>query len=197
MNRQPRRNEDRFYRYPKHRVVAIIDDDQLLETAVKHLDDAGIDLDTVHILSGPDGARLLDRSGKRHGFALACCGLRRAARSRPTRCESTRRRLTTAGTYCSYRLTATTPGKGSPTSCAPPAATGFCTSARGPSESSDPEKAPAPPPRAHMGVRYGLFALDAAESSIAAAPGPDAQWSPVAAPADALTAAVSRVAGHA
>jgi hypothetical protein len=68
MNTQPHRNEDRFYRYPKHRVVAIIDDDQLLETAVKHLDDAGIDLDTVHVLSGPDGARLLDRSGRRHGF---------------------------------------------------------------------------------------------------------------------------------
>jgi len=68
MNSQPRRNEDRFYRYPKHQVVSIIDDDQLLETALKDLENAGIDLGGVHVLSGPDGARLLDRSGKRHGL---------------------------------------------------------------------------------------------------------------------------------
>jgi hypothetical protein len=68
MNGQPRRNENRFYRYPKHRVVAIVDNQQQVDTAIKTLEQAGIDAGTVHVLSGPDGARLLDRSGERHGL---------------------------------------------------------------------------------------------------------------------------------
>jgi hypothetical protein len=69
MNRPPHRNEDRFYRYPKHRIVAIIPDEPQIDTALKDLDGAGLDVSSVHVLSGPTGARLLDRSGKRNGFA--------------------------------------------------------------------------------------------------------------------------------
>jgi hypothetical protein len=65
---QPRRNEDRFYRYPKRRVVAVIDDDAQLEAAVRDLDRVGVDRAGVNVLSGPDGARLLDRSGTGHGL---------------------------------------------------------------------------------------------------------------------------------
>jgi hypothetical protein len=51
---QPRRNEDRFYRYPKRRVVAVIDDDAQLDAPVRELDRAGIDRAGVNVLSGPD-----------------------------------------------------------------------------------------------------------------------------------------------
>ena len=68
MSGQPRRNEDRFYRYPKHRIVAIVDDEQQVDTAITTLEQAGVDASSVHVLSGPAGARLLDRSGKRHGL---------------------------------------------------------------------------------------------------------------------------------
>jgi hypothetical protein len=68
MTGQPRRNEKRFYRYPKHRVVAIIDDGAQLDAAVHDLDRAGIDVAGVNVLSGPDGAHLLDRSGADHGL---------------------------------------------------------------------------------------------------------------------------------
>jgi len=32
---QPRRNEDRFYRYPRRRVVAVIDDEVWLDAAAR------------------------------------------------------------------------------------------------------------------------------------------------------------------
>ncbi len=67
MNEQPRRNEDRFYRYPMNRVVASIDDDAGLDASLRALQASGIDVTQVHVLSGADGARLLDQSGKRHG----------------------------------------------------------------------------------------------------------------------------------
>jgi hypothetical protein len=68
MTGQPRRNEDRFYRYPKRRVVAVIDDGARLDAAVRDLAGAGVDSDGINVLSGPDGARLLDRSGSDHGL---------------------------------------------------------------------------------------------------------------------------------
>jgi hypothetical protein len=65
---QPRRNQDRRYRYPMHRVVAIIDDDAGLDTAVDALPKAGVDVAAVDVLSGPEGARLLDATGTAHGW---------------------------------------------------------------------------------------------------------------------------------
>ena len=67
MVEQPRHNEDRFYRYPKRRVVAVLDDGAQLDAAVRDLERAGVDKAGVNVLSGPDGARLLDRSGTDHG----------------------------------------------------------------------------------------------------------------------------------
>jgi hypothetical protein len=64
----PQRNEDRFYRYPKRRVVAVFDDDAQLDAAVRDLSEAGIDSSGINVLSGPDGAGLLDRSGTNHGL---------------------------------------------------------------------------------------------------------------------------------
>jgi hypothetical protein len=65
---QPRRNEPRFYRYPMRRVVAIIDDSGSLEAILEDLETAGIDVSAVNVLSGQEGARLLDRTGVIHGL---------------------------------------------------------------------------------------------------------------------------------
>lgn len=68
MSDQPGRNRSRFYTYPMHRMVAILDDVAGLETALGKLREAGVDVAHVDVLTGPEGARLLDRRGKRHGF---------------------------------------------------------------------------------------------------------------------------------
>jgi hypothetical protein len=65
---QPDRNRSRFYTYPMHRMVAILDDGAGLKTALGKLQEVGADVAHVDVLTGPEGARLLDRWGKRHGF---------------------------------------------------------------------------------------------------------------------------------
>ena len=60
-------NVNQFYRYPKNRVVAIFEDDTQVDSALADLADAGVELPEVNVLSGPEGARLLDRRGARHG----------------------------------------------------------------------------------------------------------------------------------
>jgi hypothetical protein len=64
----PRRNEDRFYRYPWKRIVAILQDEQHLNGALRELERVGVDIPHVNVLSGPAGARLLDKSGTGHGI---------------------------------------------------------------------------------------------------------------------------------
>lgn len=68
MTEQPRLNE-RSFRYPTRRVTGIMDHDSQVATVVERLPDAGVDVAAVNILSGPEGVRLLDRSGARHGRA--------------------------------------------------------------------------------------------------------------------------------
>jgi len=68
MSEQPRRNEDRFYRYPMRRVVAILDDDASVEVALRGLHQTGVNVSSVNVLSGAEGARLLDRTGTGHGL---------------------------------------------------------------------------------------------------------------------------------
>jgi DNA-binding NarL/FixJ family response regulator len=65
---QPRRNEVRFYRYPMHRVAAIIDDEGGVQAALDALRQAEVDVTKVNVLSGREGARLLDRTGTGHGL---------------------------------------------------------------------------------------------------------------------------------
>ena len=65
---QPRRNEKRFYRYPLHRIVAVVDDAPNLGLALADLGTAGYDVSKVNVLSGPQGAMLLDPTGVRHGL---------------------------------------------------------------------------------------------------------------------------------
>jgi hypothetical protein len=64
---QPRMNDERFYPYPMKRVVATLENQARCTAACHDLERAGIDLSEVDVLSGPEGARLLDRRGAGHG----------------------------------------------------------------------------------------------------------------------------------
>lgn len=64
---RPRHNEERYYVHPIKRVVAILDDEVRCIAACHDLEQAGIDLSEVNVLSGPEGAHLLDRRGAGHG----------------------------------------------------------------------------------------------------------------------------------
>lgn len=68
INSKPHWNESRFYRYPSRRIVAVFDERPAINAALAHLQQAGVDVATVHVLSGPQGAQLLDRRGIRHGL---------------------------------------------------------------------------------------------------------------------------------
>jgi len=65
-NLQPLRDERRFYRYPMFRVAAILDDADDTRTALDALERAGVDVSKVNLLTGQQGARVLDRTGRRH-----------------------------------------------------------------------------------------------------------------------------------
>jgi hypothetical protein len=64
VNDQPQRNEPMFYRYPMQQLVAVLDEETAVDEALRQLGEIGVDLSAVHILSGTDGAALLDRRGK-------------------------------------------------------------------------------------------------------------------------------------
>jgi hypothetical protein len=68
MNGQPRRNEESFNEHPTDRIAAIIDTDAQLDTALRELEGAGVDLSSIHILSGPEGAQLLGQADDGHGL---------------------------------------------------------------------------------------------------------------------------------
>lgn len=67
MSDQPHRNEPMFYRYPMQQLVAVLDDETGVDEALQQLRRIGVDLSAVHVLSGTEGAALLDRRGERHG----------------------------------------------------------------------------------------------------------------------------------
>ncbi len=68
MSDQPHRNEPMSYRYPMQRLVAVLDDETGVGQALLQLRQIGVDLSAVHVLSGTEGAALLDRRGERHGL---------------------------------------------------------------------------------------------------------------------------------
>ena len=63
-----RRNEKRFYTYPMNRIAAIVDDVPALDDALGRLEAVHVDMDAVHVLSGPEGRRRLDPEGTSHGW---------------------------------------------------------------------------------------------------------------------------------
>jgi hypothetical protein len=68
MNTQPLCNERRFYRYPMFRVIAILDHAEDVRTALDALERDGVDVSKVNLLTGQPGARVLDRTGRAHGW---------------------------------------------------------------------------------------------------------------------------------
>jgi hypothetical protein len=68
MNQRPHINEDRYYRYPKGRIAAVLNEDRNLEEALEHLPEANVNLENVNVLSGFEGMQLLDRKGARRGL---------------------------------------------------------------------------------------------------------------------------------
>ncbi|RBY83821.1 hypothetical protein DQ238_01810 [Geodermatophilus sp. TF02-6] len=68
MDDQPLRNEPGFYRYPAQQLVAVFDDQAATDDALARLRGIGVDLSGVHVLSGVEGAALLDRRGTGHGL---------------------------------------------------------------------------------------------------------------------------------
>jgi hypothetical protein len=68
MTTQSHRNESRFYAYPWQRLVAVLDDRHAVDDAYAKLRNADVDVQEVYLLSGPQGALLLDRRGRRHGL---------------------------------------------------------------------------------------------------------------------------------
>jgi hypothetical protein len=61
-------NVNQFYRYPMNRVAAIFDDLAGVAAAFPQLEQAGFDLTGVNVLSGPEGARLLNLEGVEQGL---------------------------------------------------------------------------------------------------------------------------------
>jgi len=61
-------NVNHFYRYPMNRVAAIFDDLAGAAAAFPQLEHAGFDLTGVNVLSGPEGARLLNLEGTGQGL---------------------------------------------------------------------------------------------------------------------------------
>jgi hypothetical protein len=65
---QPHRNEPMSYRYPMRRLTAVLDGETAVDDALQRLRGIGVDLSAVYILSGTEGAVLLDRRGQGHGL---------------------------------------------------------------------------------------------------------------------------------
>lgn len=61
-------NVNLFYRYPMNRVAAIFDDLAVVTAALLQLEQAGFDLTGVNVLSGREGARLLNLKGAGQGL---------------------------------------------------------------------------------------------------------------------------------
>jgi len=61
-------NTSFFYRYPMNRVTAIVDEPAAVTAALSQLKEAGFDLTAVNVLSGREGARLLNPEGAGHGL---------------------------------------------------------------------------------------------------------------------------------
>jgi hypothetical protein len=61
-------NVNQFYRYPMNRVAAIFEDLEGVTPALPQLEQAGFDLAGVNVLSGREGARLLNLKGTEQGL---------------------------------------------------------------------------------------------------------------------------------
>ena len=131
MNRQPIYNERRFYRYPMFRVAAILDDAEDTRTALDALERAGVDIAKVNLLTGHEGARVLDRTGRKHGWGARLLRLFQRGAYEGDALEAHERALEEGRNVIFVPVRATRRASGSSRSCVPRVVTTSCTSIHG------------------------------------------------------------------
>jgi len=65
----PQDNVDEFRHRPVNELAALLPDEQAVDAAMKDLQTANVDIASVRVLHGEEGARILDPTGAEHGFA--------------------------------------------------------------------------------------------------------------------------------
>jgi hypothetical protein len=65
----PQDNVDEFRHRPVNELAALLPDEQAVDAAMKDLQTANVDISTVRVLHGEEGADILDPTGAEHGFA--------------------------------------------------------------------------------------------------------------------------------
>ena len=65
---EPQINVDHFYHRPTYHVVGLLTDKSQIPAITSDLRSAGVDVATVEILCGEQGARILDADGRYHGL---------------------------------------------------------------------------------------------------------------------------------
>ena len=65
----PMNNVDEFRHRPVNELAALLLDKQAADAAIKDLQAAGVDISTVRVLHGEEGADTFDPTGAEHGFA--------------------------------------------------------------------------------------------------------------------------------
>jgi len=65
---EPQINVDHFYHRPTFRVVGLLSEQSEIQALSRDLASAGVDVSTVEILCGEQGARILDAHGRYHGL---------------------------------------------------------------------------------------------------------------------------------
>ena len=69
MTEGPQDNVDEFRHRPVNELAALLPDEPAVDAVMKDLQTAKVDVSTVRVLHGEEGARILDPTGAEHGFA--------------------------------------------------------------------------------------------------------------------------------
>ena len=69
MTEGPQDDADEFRHRPVNELAALLPDEPAVDAVMKDLQTAKVDVSTVRVLHGEEGARILDPTGAEHGFA--------------------------------------------------------------------------------------------------------------------------------
>ena len=69
MTEGPMTNVDEFRHRPVSELAALLPDEQAVDAVINDLQTANVDISTVRVLHGEEGADILDPTGAEHGFA--------------------------------------------------------------------------------------------------------------------------------
>jgi hypothetical protein len=64
----PMTNVDEFRHRPVNELAALLPDEQAVDAVINDLQTANVDISTVRVLHGEEGADILDPTGAEHGF---------------------------------------------------------------------------------------------------------------------------------